>query len=227
MTNSQDPIWRYMNLFPFLCQVIKKGFSFSNLPNLEDLTEGRMKDISIFESVVFTGENKSQSEKEREKYLKATHKKMDKYYVSCWTQTEDENFALWKIFTNQVGGVAIKTTIEKFLQSITIPIEIEHKSVRYKPFYSRPFAQKLDSVDDCVFSKYGFYEYEKEYRFAINLKKNSKPTYIYIPVDFSSMIDKLYLSPYMNESNRMLTEETLNTLDIELSNKLQKSKIQL
>lgn len=227
MINETTPIWRYMNLYPFLSQLVRKQFSFTQLQYLEDLTEGRMKDIAIFEKIVFVEENQSKSEESKKKIISKSPRNKGKYYVSCWTQADEENYALWKIFTNQIGGVAIRTTVKKFMDCFPESLEIEPKPINYKSHSKRKLAPSTNNIDDCVFSKFDFYKYEGEFRFAITRSKKSNSNYLNIPINFSSMIDRLYMSPYMNDSNIELFEKTIKVLDIEIFNKIQKSKIQL
>lgn len=216
-----------MNLYPFLSQIVRGQFSFTNLKYLEDITEGRMKDIAIFEKIVFVDEDTNLTEKAKKKIISNSPRNQGKYYVSCWTQSIDENYALWKIFTNQIGGIAIRTTVERFIESFLDPIGIKHKPVHYKSNLSRKLALKTNSIDDCVFSKYDFYKYENEYRFAITKIKKSRSNYLSIPTNFSSMIDRLYLSPYMSDSNIQFFKQTIKSIDSEIYNKIQKSSIRL
>jgi hypothetical protein len=221
-----------MDLYPFLCQIIRKEFSFTPLVRLEDLTEGQMKDISIFNSIVFGGKSRILAEKEREKINTVFRNKIENYYVSCWSISPNESFALWKVFTSQTGGIAIKTTVDKFINSIVKPIDIANRAVTYKPSQNKSFAKTINNIEDCIFSKYDFYEYEQEYRFAIIMNHGSKSetmnnNYLNIPLDFTSMIDSIYLSPYMCNSNILFFKETLKLLDIVLFNKTQKSNIKL
>jgi hypothetical protein len=232
MRKDNPTIWRYMNLYPFICQIVRKEFSFTRLSKLEDSTEGFMKDISIYEKICFGGKNKIHFEKEREKSIISHKEEIENYFVSCWSKKEDEDYALWKVFTNQNGGVAIITTADKFINSFSVPINVQKKEVTYKSFSKRKFAQKINSIDDCIFNKYDFYRYEEEYRFAITSKNSSisfsnDSNYLSIPINFHAMIDKIYLSPFMNNVNKEYFTDTLKILDIELFNKIEHSKIPL
>lgn len=47
-----------------------------------------------------------------------SRKVREKSYVSCWTLSESENVALWKIYGKDKNSIALKTTIVKLKQAI-------------------------------------------------------------------------------------------------------------
>ena len=232
MLNLDTTIWKYSNVDSFLNQYINGTIGFTQLAEYQDYYEGKLKDISFFEKLYFGGKNRQSSDKEREETLKSFERLINRHFASCWTLSENEDFALWKSFSDSTGGVAIKTTIGRFLDSLLQKIVPDHDKVIYKPFYKRSFCKDLFQIKDYLYTKYEFYTYEKEYRFILDsdkidvkLKKNKKR--INIPIDYSKMINKLFLSPYMNEEKSILLLESIKTLDPELFKRTHHSVVKL
>ena len=232
-TISPDTIiWRYSDPLSFINQYINGTIGFTKLTTFQDYYEGRLKDISFFESLYFGGKSKRDSEKNRKDVLKKFQKLIDNHFASCWTISKNEDFALWKSFSDKNGGVAIKTTIGKFLESVPNNLNLYHDKITYKPFYKRSFCRELFKIEDYIYTKYEFYSYEKEYRFVIKLddvlpsfKVDSK--HINIPVDYSLLIDNLYLSPYMSNENADMFFKSFKSLSSSQKIKTQNSAVRI
>lgn len=235
ITQTLDPdtvIWRYSDPQSFLNQYKNGTIGFTKLTTFQDDYEGRLKDISFFESLYFGGKKKRNSEKNRANTLEIFQTLIDNHFASCWTISQYEDFALWKSFSNNNGGIAIKTTIGKFLESLRINVNLRHDKITYKPFYKRSYCRELFKIEDYIYTKYEFYSYEKEYRFVINLD-DVQPTFmmdskhINVPVEYSQLIDILYLSPYMNNENADLFLKAFKSIGSSKKIKTQNSVIRL
>lgn len=225
-------IWRYSDPLSFINQYINGTIGFTKLTTFQDYYEGRLKDISFFESLYFGGKSKRDSEKNRKDILEKFQKLIDNHFASCWTISQNEDFALWKSFSDKNGGVAIKTTISKFIESLPNSLILNHEEITYKPFYKRSFCRELFKIEDYIYTKYEFYSYEKEYRFVIKLDDiiptyKVDPKHINIPIDYSLLIDNLYLSPYMSNENSDMFLKSFKSLNSSHKIKIQKSAIRI
>jgi hypothetical protein len=73
-------LFHYTTINNFGLILSSKEIKFSRLDKVNDPTEGLTNDFLNFASYVF---------------------------VSCWTKSEDENLALWNMYTPQMRGVSI------------------------------------------------------------------------------------------------------------------------
>lgn len=130
-------------------------------------------------------------------------------YVSCWTLfNEGENAALWKIFDRKSTGACIVTSVEKLKKQLESNILIG--SVIYE---ENEFSMIFDiegvasNYPASEFYKISPYFFEKEVRAVFYSK--SKEDGLYQKIDFASLIDEVYLSPFANVKNRQRTENLL------------------
>jgi hypothetical protein len=118
--------------------------------------------------------------------------------VSCWNHFKSESFPLWKIYLNNSKyGVAIVSTVEKVMESIT---DQEQKK------YINPFAvtyvppdYDYDGInaDIAISRKKNFYQYEDEIRFALNYGGYSHDQGEAVGIEPSRLIEQIITSPYM------------------------------
>jgi len=78
-------------------------------------------------------------------------------YVSCWTASEHESHALWRIYCPSTEGVAIRTTLGRLTESARFPV----LEVSYEPH--DPAAIDGDPLK-LVTQKRPMYSYEHEVR---------------------------------------------------------------
>jgi len=225
-------ISRYMNSYVFISQLIQKEIYFSPLIYLDDPTEGQLKNFSFFDKVIFGGKNKNQSEKERELIKNKIISEVHKYHVSCWTMDHIENYSLWSIYTDKLTGIMVTSTIEKFLTSVAYSDKILHNHIHYISNNMIFTNNSYTDINERIFSKTAYYSYENEYRFAIKNgtvfnKKNELEKYLTVPIDFSSLIINIILSPFMSAANKTYFRDTLNRLCPELADRIIDSKIKL
>lgn len=225
-------ILRYLNSHAFLSQLIRNEISLSPLNKLDDPTEGQLKSYSFFEKVVFGGRTKIKAEKERDLTIKEVNEDMLKYYVSCWTTQSTEDYALWNVFTDKLSGIIVISSIDRFLSSIADSNKIVHDKVKYVPRNRKTAVQSFTDIQERLFTKLDFYSYEHEYRFVI--KDESELTnmqdylkYLSIHADFSGLITKVVLSPFMSNMSKTYFRETINKLKPELTNRIVDSSIKL
>jgi hypothetical protein len=124
--------------------------------------------------------------------------------VNCWYQSKFESDAMWRIYSRDGQGIAIQSTVQRLFESfIPSSYEVIVGKVGYVDFR----AESLSSINPIPgFQKDWSYEHEREVRATIwskdvdgmtfdeMLKANISSGH-YIPVNLSSLIEKIYLSP--------------------------------
>lgn len=191
-------LFRYMDFSKFVKLLEDKRLFFCNTNYFEDKLEGEMPE----------GFYKGWPD-----YMKEGHKsiadainKAQKAFICCWNKSEEESYALWKIYTNPVTGVAIKSTIGDLRKALNNG-GIELYKVKYiksfeesdeslePPFYFRenkdgmPITSRVKEV-----YKLSSYKYEDEVR-AVYIK-NSKEIGLDFEVDLVQLVNEVYVSPF-------------------------------
>ena len=122
--------------------------------------------------------------------------------INSWHQNNEENFAMWKIYSNWNSGLAITTTYERAKACF----DSAHENI-YGGLvnYIKEDKQIVDQSNtfNHFMTKRGAFSYENELRFIHEipeLKETDEDTMkscngIYINVNLSSLIDKVYVAP--------------------------------
>ncbi len=204
-------IWHYLSWDKFLDLLLTNELWFSSVSSMTDKTEGQISDRNanrIRDFILKTYSYKIS--------LQLDDTFANRTFISCWSMSREESYALWKIYlSNSKSGVAIRTTISKLEAAMKKGNSIDDIFVR-KILYGDIDVQKhLDAsqtpqrqVDLLrVSMKKAAYEYEKEVRFICFPNVNPQTEGIRIKLDSLDFIDGLYFSPLKNSFN-----ETYKTL---------------
>ena len=83
-------------------------------------------------------------------------------FVSCWSASEHESHALWRIYCRSAEGVAVQTTLAKLKASVRgLPV--------YRVTYEIPGSRKqTPSLPDLVAKKRPMFAYEQEVRVVLS-----------------------------------------------------------
>jgi len=127
--------------------------------------------------------------------------------VNCWTISQHESYALWKIYLGgSKAGVAIRTTISKLRNSINsvkqdFDEDIFIGKVQYSDFIDEP-----SNRFKIITTKNKFYDYENELRLIIinyplsegGIKVPYNISYgKFVQVNNEKLINEIYLSPFV------------------------------
>lgn len=130
-------------------------------------------------------------------------------YVSCWTLFDKgENFALWKIYDKKGTGACIVTTVRKLKEQLNPNILIGR--VDYDEKVNIPWLDITGVGSNYMaeeFVKIEPYFFEKEVR--VVFYSNSKEDGLYQTIDFASLIDEVYLSPFANDKCKQKIKKLL------------------
>lgn len=142
--------------------------------------------------------------------------------TSCWTKRIDENYLMWKSYAPE-NGVCIKSTIHNFIASFT---SCEYRIICGKMSYNN--YRGLRTIDDYLFSKHSFYSNEEEIRFYFDKQNYNEHKQlekaVYIKVDPTVLIDKIILSPLMDNKK---VDEVITRIRNNFNFEIKKSSISL
>ncbi|MEQ9278323.1 MAG: hypothetical protein RLN83_02415 [Balneola sp.] len=234
-------LWRYMDLEKFLDLIINNRIFLSKTSTLSDKYEStlplnnrndlkgylekRIDDLNKVESKLFGIDQVIRRTKEST-------------YVSSWSMHDGESYALWKIYLNNSRiGVAVKTTSSLLRKSISKHQEEPIEELNLEPVtYSK--RRKFDNLLGenlevnkhlIVTNKNLFYKFEEEarlYTILWHVKKKgfdlNKPG-IFLNIDAHTLIDEIYLSPFVNSWFTPLFEKLISSVSPNLAKRVNRS----
>lgn len=105
------PIWRYMDLWKFLHLLKSNQLYFPNFESLGDQHEGRIPE-SIFRKMQ-EKEKKNGTPINADNYKKMIEELRSTTFTCSWISSKTESFAMWKMYSKEKLGIAIKTDLDK------------------------------------------------------------------------------------------------------------------
>ncbi|MBU0558175.1 MAG: hypothetical protein KJ799_03640 [Bacteroidetes bacterium] len=232
-------IWRYLSLDKFLDLIVSKELFFTNAAKMTDKYEGlipKRNQEYLLKQIKKEGYSLKYAEIESQIRLHQTNSLRELTLLNCWTISQHESYALWKIYLGGAkSGVAIKTTVGKLTRAIKNGKD---------PFDEDIFIAKVDYADfikdepenrfNVITTKNKFYEYENELRlfiFHYPLSEGSlKPPYNLsigrrLKVDIYELIDEIYLSPFTGRWFDNTMVELIKQINPDLRRKIKNSEI--
>jgi hypothetical protein len=125
------------------------------------------------------------------------------HFISCWHLSDHESMAMWKIYSSEQAGIAIKTSIKKFKDSLLDEKQqiyigkveyIENHDVHKENYDITGDWAGLSQI--CL--KRQCFKYEQEVR-IIERDMEGKKEHSFIDIDLN-FIDKVRLSPLFNDA---------------------------
>lgn len=233
-----NSIWRYTNLEKFIDLLHTKTLYFAPLYKLieSDPFEGGLPvsvskiiyDVyqSQFPELEITCQKQGKSvNSENPEFIEACknrktfiegllNKQKFACTVNCWHCNEYESDAMWKIYSDNQGSVAIKSNIISLIESLKIPqdknYEIKIGKIKYIDFLDRKIDPKTLPVDGShvpLLKRLSF-QHEQELRVYILKDFNTKKLIdltkedahpIRIRLDINKLINEIYISPTADE----------------------------
>ncbi|MCR5360535.1 MAG: hypothetical protein K6E73_00810 [Bacteroidales bacterium] len=179
--SSDTPICRYMNFDAFL-QILNGKFYVPRKSKLLDLRENG--EIPLKDRFQPHPANVKVSDEELQKSFDATNafienlKKSKSLLTSCWMNSEQENYLMWKAYSDRIG-IRIQTTIDKLMDALYLT---DHIAICARMKYQAINIGTEESSISSLLIKEPYYQSENEIRFYFIPKK-------YFPNDISSKSD--------------------------------------
>lgn len=215
LPSKDTVIWRYMDFWKFKDLISTSKLYMPALYYLSDPNEGEVpKNIG-----------KILIEQAKEKYGEAAAKGWERLvapnenfkktnFVSCWNIKEVESFALWKIYTKDKSAVAIKSTVQRLIESIEIEEEIQQHIGKVIYHDGNSYAIR-GNMFDLLIRKWSYYDYENELR-IVSMKgaKNDKalkthPQGLRSNINLDILIEKVYVPAEAGEEDCNAVSEML------------------
>lgn len=201
-------LWRYMDFAKFVSLISSKQLFFCRSDLFDDPFEGS---VPALVSMKRRGELNSPGN-EFSKNLRQW------VYISCWHANEHESAAMWDLYGQSDGAVAIETTYGR-LKSL-LPRNVDLGVVQYLDYSIEDLP--VDQVGARFFCKRKSFEHEREVRGAIMLDlpqakskswEDNEPGFI-VPIELSDLITHIHVSPKAPNYLLELTNNVASTYGI-------------
>jgi hypothetical protein len=216
ITSRGASIWRYMDLPKFLWLLDKQSLFLSRLDRFDDKFEGSAP-LSLIKA------RQARQSRELVITLRADSPDVIKTHrrntaVNCWHMSEGESSAMWKLYSINNFGVAIRSTIQGLAESLPpfrgedverqrdLPdpevLSLDIRLVHYINFSAEE--KVLPKPRDLHLYKRASFEFEKELRLiAQAFPYQGDPTDYsvfpnngdWVPVELATLIREVYVAP--------------------------------
>ena len=190
-------LWRYMDFTKFVSLLEKSALFFCRPDLLGDPFEGS---ISPTTPPLLTGELKEGSRITQGGNIDV-REIVRVARVNCWHMGEFESEAMWRLYTRERDGVAIKTVFARFKEALVGEQDITVSRVSYQDYRTEsiPFGNALLPL----FHKRISFQHEQEVRALYMVHPaNERPGEEvggYCRVDLSKLVEEIVVAPFAED----------------------------
>jgi hypothetical protein len=198
---SDIKIWRYMDLAKYLDMLETSSLYFSRSDQLNDPYEGS---LSMSSLEIYKEQLKHYPPEVGDAFQNFRNLAKGWIFINCWHMNDIESTAMWKIYGESKGSIAIQSTKNKLLQFIPKNKKNSVGIVKYIDY-------QVDTIPEGSILKQFLYkrknfEYEKELRALSfepditedgveHLDRMSIKLGKHIRIDLQNLIEKVYVAP--------------------------------
>lgn len=215
--DGSTEIWRYLSVEKFALFISRCRLWFTRADLLGDEHEGSVPDSMIVERQQRLNDDRVRTIIERGSKEHRKH-----VFVSCWSMQAPDTLSMWKIYTLNGTGIAVKTTIDRLARCFLFKsndLFYTHnpriEKVNYINFISHNTAP--DTFDPFT-HKQAAYCYEKEIRTIISFMPmptlEEPPIGLELEVDLDFLIDSIYVSHRLGDGLEHFVQDLLIEKDI-------------
>jgi hypothetical protein len=222
--NENQRIWRYLDFTKFVSLLDRKELFFVCAQKLEDPYEGLFSDATMKALKKIPNDSPYAIIKDRQKWQLS---RKESVYISCWCMNNYESAAMWKLFVNAIEGVALCSTFRRLRDSFRDngSLKVNIGMVEYMDYDKQ--TQRIGNILLPFLWKRESFEYEKELRAIIcindekkreELKESKKLSSdgVYIPIEISTLIEKIFISPKAEGWFKDLVSSVVNKYDCKI-----------
>ena len=200
--NDDAALWRYMDFTKFVSLLETQSLYFARADRLGDPFEGSYSKANIaLRPILYEGTIPHIVWEELSSFFKAMRQFM---LINCWHESDHESAAMWRLYSREHDGIAVKTNFKSLTQSFTCSDVIHIGKVDYVD-YNTTFIPELNAFYPYLHKRQSF-EHEREVR-AITLKtpasglsfdmpQETGATGAYCAVDLPLLIEEVIVAPY-------------------------------
>ncbi len=214
--SAEQTIWRYMALWKFIHLLKYNALWFTRADELGDHLEG-----TVTQSEIKRRHEKWKTGGCREKLESGSELGRQVVYANCWSMMKNESYLLWKAYTPELVGVAIKSTIKRLSSCfMKCPHDLtEYQQLHFRKVKYIDYSEYKDCKEDNPYAPFRrFFHKEKAYRGERELRifllqqntVDEQPSGKERSVDLDILIEEIYVL-HKHESV-IAFKETMETL---------------
>ncbi len=199
-------LWRYMDFTKFVSILEKESLFFVRADKLGDPFEGSCSYANKeLRPIVYKEWFKDKTSKEALQTLVQFRKEKPRFtLINCWHENPHESEAMWKMYSRENDGIAIKTIFDLFKKSFTCNESIYIGSINYVD-YDNYFIPEANSLIPFLHKRKSF-EHEREVRAIVSavpvvdgksdMSRDICDIGKYYRVDLSVLIQEVVVAPF-------------------------------
>lgn len=201
-------LWRYMSIEKFFDLIINKHIYFTNLDKMSDKNEAeipRKNSEELRKSYLEKSIDEKEAERNFNRYYIGILSRKKSTFVNCWIMSQDESYALWKIYLGgEKLGVALKTNTKRLLKSINSENVYETDHMYFSKVEYADYLKGDINIAKLTVTKRLPYKYENEARLIV-MKEPEFKQYnneqvisngIRYKINIEELIEEIYISPF-------------------------------
>ncbi len=198
-------LWRYMDFTKFVSLLEKRALYFARADKLGDPFEGATpRYVKLIRHLALTSGAVSGSYARHGEFMEQLRRFM---LINCWHESPHESAAMWRLYSREKDGIAIKTDCISLKNSMQCDAEIHVGRVSYVD-YDRHYFPEHNAFVPFLHKRKSF-EHERETRaIYVELPANSGILDTskdicdigkYFKVNISLLIKRVIVAPYADE----------------------------
>ena len=205
-------LWRYMDFTKFVSLLEKQALFFARADKLEDPFEGAWPNLSRAGLRKFFEELNNPHRRQLLQTSLTFIKALPRFtLISCWHESPHESAAMWKLYSKDDNGIAIRTNFDSFAKSFTSSEVIFIGRINYIDYETAGFYDNQWWFGAFLCKRRSF-EHEHEVRAIVqilppgdrddgkegrmDLSQDICDVGDYYEVDLSLLIQEVIVSPY-------------------------------
>jgi hypothetical protein len=216
-------IWKYMDFTKFLDLLVTSQLFLCRSDKFQDPFEGHLR-TKDYDKMKFMHEHEIETKKF--------------YFLNCWHIAEKESDAMWKAFVRESNGIAVKTTVNSLIDSLSVAQEEiyigkvyyrDYEQVTFNDLINEPQNQRYggrgSSLNQFNYKRIQF-EHEKELRlYYIDMPiphaiKDGIPReplgFKKIEINLGTLVHEIVISPFADPWFKDIIEQLFLRFDLPL-----------
>ncbi len=195
-------LWRYLDFTKFVSLLELHALFFARADRLGDPFEGSYSKANIeLRPELYKGRIPDDTFKQLAKFSKELPRFT---LISCWHESTHESAAMWRLYSRETDGIAIKTNSASFTKSFTCDEDIYIGRVKYVD-YETDFIPEGQTFYPYLHKRKSF-EHEREVRAMtrtiplkdgkLDVSQDICETGKYYPIDVFLLVNEVVVAPY-------------------------------
>lgn len=220
--DSTTVLWRYTNFTKFVSLLDTSALFFTRADKLGDPFEGSYSQVNVLARPIVY---KNQPAAMHNQVAMATKELRRFTLVNCWHANAVESAAMWRLYSREHDGIAIKTTFKNLSESFLCDESVYIGEVQYID-YNRAFIPENDAFAPFLHKRKSF-AHEHEVRAltwhppssgqALDFSQDLFHVGTNHSVDLSILLQEIIVAPYADDWFVNLVEAVVKRYNVDVT----------